>query len=109
MDPRARDDSLLNDCSVSDVRPSLSGCHLAYFLFASRPDTDAWLRCFVKLVWRPSAEGCREDSPLVGCCEGAVLSTREMPLGFSMGDDRVVVIEYASRLSSQVHSSWWYG
>lgn len=94
IDPRAREDSLLNECSVSDVRPSLSGCHLAYFLFASRPDTVARLRCFVKVRWRSSVEVCREDSPLVGCCEGSVLSTRKMPLELSMDADQTVSIEY---------------
>lgn len=85
---------------MSDARPSLSGCHLAYFLFASWPDTDTRLRCFVKVLWRSSVDGCRKDAPHVGCCEGSVLSTREMPVELSsMGAGRIVVIRYVLVIS----------
>lgn len=88
IDLRARDDSRLVEASVSEVTPKRSGCHLAYFLFASCPDTDGRVKREERLFWRATVEVRRSDSksPLLGCCEGAVLSTREMLSVSSMAD-----------------------
>lgn len=90
-DPRTCDDSLLGDVSVSVDRPSLSGCHLAYLRFASCPETDVRLMCFDRLPFWLRFDGLRVDSPFVGCCEGTVLSTRDI-VGGLLSTAVVVVI-----------------